>query len=73
MDMGLQNVVTDIDPLTGYKNINPYTIPQLEEQRLVCSNHYGAKSWPPAAYNPRTKRLYLPLNEGCLEAGPEGR
>ena len=73
MDMGLQNVVTDIDPLTGYKNINPYTIPQLEEQRLVCSNHYGAKSWPPAAYNPHTKRLYLPLNEGCLEAGPEGR
>ncbi|GIT59688.1 MAG: hypothetical protein Ct9H300mP19_16360 [Dehalococcoidia bacterium] len=57
----------------GYKSINPYTIPQLEEQRLICSNHYGAKSWPPAAYNPNTKRLYLPLNEGCLEVGPDGR
>ena len=73
MDMGLQNVVDAIDPQTGYKSINPYTIPQLEEQRLICSNHYGAKSWPPAAYNPNTKRLYLPLNEGCLEVGPDGR
>ena len=73
MDMGLQNVVTAIDPDTGYKTINPDTIPQLEETRLICANHYGAKSWPPAAFNPNTNRLYLPLNEGCIEAGPEGR
>ena len=73
MDVGLQNVVTDIDPVSGKKNINPYTIPQLEEQRLICSNHYGAKSWPPAAFNPISKKLYLPLNEGCLETGPDGR
>lgn len=73
MDMGLQNIVEYIDPETGFKQKNPYTFPQLEEQRLVCSNHYGAKSWPPAAFNPITKRLYLPLNEGCLEAGPDGR
>ena len=73
MDMGLQNVVTDIDPDTGKKTINPYTIPQLEEQRLICANHYGAKSWPPAAFNPISKKLFLPLNEGCLETGPEGR
>ena len=73
MDMGLQNVVTDIDPDTGKKTINPYTVPQLEEQRLICANHYGAKSWPPAAFNPISKKLFLPLNEGCLETGPEGR
>ena len=73
MDVGLQNVVADIDPVSGKKDINPYTIPQLEEQRLICSNHYGAKSWPPAAFNPISKKLYLPLNEGCLETGPEGR
>ncbi|MDG2250147.1 MAG: PQQ-binding-like beta-propeller repeat protein [Gammaproteobacteria bacterium] len=73
MDMGLQNVVTAINPETGYKTINPYTIPQLEEQRLICSNHYGAKSWPPAAFNPISRKLFLPLNEGCLEVGPDGR
>ncbi|MBT73755.1 MAG: hypothetical protein CMQ15_17270 [Gammaproteobacteria bacterium] len=73
MDVGLQNIVTAIDSETGYKTINAYTDPQLEETRLICSTHYGTKSWPPAAFNPNTKRLYLPLNEGCIEAGPDGR
>ena len=73
MDMGLQNIVASIDPDTGHKTTDPYSNPQLEETRLLCSNHYGAKSWPPAAFNPHTNRLYLPLNEGCLEVGPEGR
>ena len=72
MDMGLQNVVSAIDPLTGYKTINPETIPNPEQTRLICSTHYGSKSWPPSAFNPRTNRLYVSLNEGCIEAGPEG-
>ena len=72
IDMGLQNVVSAIDPITGYKTINPMTIPNLEETRLICSNHYGSKSWPPSAFNPHTNRLYVPLNEGCIEAGPDG-
>ena len=72
MDMGLQNIVTAIDPETGAKTKNPLTFPSLETTRLVCPNHYGSKSWPPAAFNPDTKRLFLPLNEGCLWAGPEG-
>ena len=72
MDMGLQTVVSAIDPLTGYKTINPETIPNPEQTRLICSTHYGSKSWPPSAFNPRTNRLYVSLNEGCIEAGPEG-
>ena len=72
MDMGLQNVVSAIDPVTGYKTINPETVPTQGETRLICSTHYGSKSWPPSAFNPRTNRLYIPLNEGCIEAGPDG-
>jgi len=72
IDMGLQNIVTAIDPETGAKTKNPLTFPSLETTRLICPNHYGSKSWPPAAFNPDTKQLYLPLNEGCLLAGPEG-
>ena len=73
IDMGLQNVVTSIDPVSGYKTINPATIPNPEETRLICANHYGSKSWPPSAFNPKTNRLFVPLNEGCIEAGPDGR
>ena len=72
MDMGLQNVVSEIDSVTGYKTINPDTIPDPESTRLICSNHYGAKSWPPSAYNPNTKRLFIPLNEACIIASTEG-
>ena len=72
LDMGLQNVVSNIDPVTGYKTINPETIPDPEATRLICSNHYGAKSWPPSAYNPNTNRLYIPLNEACIIASTEG-
>jgi len=72
IDMGLQNVVSAIDPVTGYKTINPDTIPDPEAIRLICSNHYGAKSWPPSAFNPITKRLFIPLNEACIIASTEG-
>ncbi len=72
MDMGLQNVVSAIDPITGYKTINPETIPTQGETQLICSTHYGSKSWPPSAFNPRTNRLFIPLNEGCIETGPDG-
>jgi len=72
IDMGLQNVVSAIDPETGYKTINPFTIPDPEATRLICSNHYGAKSWPPSAFNPITNRLFIPLNEACIIASSEG-
>jgi alcohol dehydrogenase (cytochrome c) len=72
MDMGLQNIVASIDPLTGEKVINPETMPDLTEQRYIAPNHFGARCWPPLSYNPQTKHLYLPLAEGSVMAGPEG-
>lgn len=72
IDMGLQNVVSAIDPETGYKTINPDTIPNPEAVSLICSNHYGAKSWPPSAFNPITNRMFIPLNEACIIASTEG-
>ncbi|TDJ34501.1 MAG: hypothetical protein E2O61_10605 [Gammaproteobacteria bacterium] len=72
IDLGLQNVVSFIDPETGIKTINPDTVPSLTETRLICPSAVGARSWPPTSYNPRTYMLYLPLTEGCMAGGPEG-
>ena len=72
IDLGLQNVVASIDPVTGVKTINPDTVPSLTETRLICPTAVGARSWPPTSYNPRTFMLYLPLTEGCMTGGPEG-
>jgi len=70
MDMGLQNVVTAIDPKTGAKTINPNTIPGDGEAKMVCPHAGGAKIWLPSSYNPATKLLYIPLNESCMDLIP---
>jgi alcohol dehydrogenase (cytochrome c) len=70
MDLGLQNVVTAIDPKTGAKTINPNTIPGDGEAKMVCPHAGGAKIWLPSSYNAGTKLLYLPLNESCMDLIP---
>jgi PQQ-dependent dehydrogenase (methanol/ethanol family) len=70
MDMGLQNVVTAIDPKTGAKTINPNTIPGDGEAKMVCPHAGGAKIWLPSSYNAGTKLLYVPLNESCMDLIP---
>lgn len=72
IDMGLQNIVSAIDPVTGAKTINPDTVPRTPDSFSICPTSVGARSWPPAAYNPQTKRLFLPLTEGCFKVGPGG-
>jgi alcohol dehydrogenase (cytochrome c) len=70
MDLGLQNVVTAIDPKTGVPTINPKTLPGDGETKLVCPHAGGAKNWNPASYNPATKMLYVPLVESCMDLIP---
>ncbi|HEX5048209.1 MAG TPA: PQQ-binding-like beta-propeller repeat protein [Gammaproteobacteria bacterium] len=69
-DMGLQNVVTAIDPETGAKTINPDTIPGDGKIKLVCPHGAGAKSFLPASYNAATQVLVVPLDEACMDVFP---
>jgi alcohol dehydrogenase (cytochrome c) len=70
MDLGLQNVVTAIDPATGRKTVNPRLIPGDGETKFVCPHAGGAKSWLPSSYNPQTRILYVPLVESCMDLTP---
>jgi len=70
MDLGVQNVVTSIDPRTGAKTIDPKLVPGDGETKFVCPHAGGAKSWLPSSYNPRTKILYVPLVESCMDLTP---
>ncbi|MBV8732564.1 MAG: PQQ-binding-like beta-propeller repeat protein [Acidobacteriia bacterium] len=70
IDLGLQNVVTAIDPKTGAKTINPKTLPGDGETKLVCPHAGGAKNWNPASYNAATHMLYVPLVESCMDLIP---
>jgi alcohol dehydrogenase (cytochrome c) len=70
MDLGVQNVVKAIDPRTGAKIIDERLVPGDGETKFVCPHAGGAKSWLPSSYNPRTKVLYIPLVESCMDLTP---
>ncbi|MBZ5579306.1 MAG: PQQ-binding-like beta-propeller repeat protein [Acidobacteriia bacterium] len=69
-DLGLQNIVTSIDPVTGKKTVNPETLAGDGKVHMVCPHADGAKSWLPGSYNPDTKILYIPLVEACMDLTP---
>jgi alcohol dehydrogenase (cytochrome c) len=70
MDLGLQNVVESIDPVTGAKRIAPGITPGDGETKFVCPHAGGAKSWIPSALDPESRILYLPLVESCMDLTP---
>ncbi len=72
IDMGLQNVIASVDPVTGAKRINPAIIPGDGEMKTVCPHAGGAKSWIPGSFNPSTKILYVPMVESCMDLIPVG-
>ncbi|MDA1369491.1 MAG: PQQ-binding-like beta-propeller repeat protein [Proteobacteria bacterium] len=73
MDMGLQNIITAIDPVTGAKTISENAIPNAEQSQLLCPFANGGRNWQSASYNPESKLLFLPIAEICMNGGPTGR
>ena len=66
-DLGLQNVVTSIDPVTGKENTNPALEPVPGKTALLCPNSNGARNWPTTAFDPASYILYVPLVESCAD------
>ena len=73
MDLGLQNLVKSIDPKTGFKTIDRANItPGDGKAKFICPHGEGGKNWIPDAYNPRSKLLFVPLVESCMDLAPVG-
>jgi alcohol dehydrogenase (cytochrome c) len=70
IDLGLQNIVTGIDPETGEKEIDATRIPDDRSMKLVCPHGAGVKNYPPASYNPASKVVIAPLTEACMDVFP---
>jgi len=64
-DIGLQNLVTAVDPKTGKKTTNPALEPESGKAKFLCPYSTGFRNWPATSFNPRTKILYVPLMETC--------
>ena len=58
-----QNVFTRLDPKTGRPEIDPARKPATGKTVTYCPSLAGGKNWPPAAFNPKTRMMYIPANE----------
>jgi alcohol dehydrogenase (cytochrome c) len=66
-DLGLQNVVTSIDPVTGKEHTDPNLEPEAGKKKLLCPSFEGARNWPTTAFDPGTHILYVPLLVSCTD------
>jgi alcohol dehydrogenase (cytochrome c) len=66
-DLGLQTLVSAIDPRTGKKIINPKFEPAANKTDFICPDANGARNWPATSYDPETHILYVPLAESCMD------
>ncbi len=66
-DLGLQNIVTAIDPGTGEQTTNPALEPEPGKTKLLCPDANGARNWLTTAFDPASYILYVPLIETCAD------
>jgi alcohol dehydrogenase (cytochrome c) len=57
-----QNVFLRLDPKTGRPEIDPDRKPGTGKIATFCPSAHGGKNWPPAAYSPLTRMIYVPAN-----------
>ncbi|MGH8206178.1 MAG: PQQ-binding-like beta-propeller repeat protein, partial [Steroidobacteraceae bacterium] len=69
-DLGIQNFIKSINPVTGAKTIDYSKYPDKDHPITVCPHPGGGREWTPGSYNPQTHTVYLPLNEFCMELTP---
>ena len=62
------NTFTGVDPKTGHPIVAPEHKPGTGKMADFCPSLWGGKDWPPVAYSPKTKLLYIPANENLCGA-----
>jgi alcohol dehydrogenase (cytochrome c) len=58
-----QNVYKSIDPKTGRPEVDPAHKPGTGKMADFCPSISGGKNWPPIAFSPDTRMIYIPATE----------
>jgi alcohol dehydrogenase (cytochrome c) len=58
-----QNAFRSLDPVTGRPDVDPAKKPGTGKMADFCPSHWGGKNWPPIAFSPKTRMIYIPANE----------
>jgi len=69
-DVGMQNVVTSIDPHSGEMTINPAVIVGDGKPHTICPHAGAGHSWTAASYDAASRVEFVPLNEACMDLIP---
>jgi alcohol dehydrogenase (cytochrome c) len=67
-----QNVFRGLDPKTGRPDIDPERIPGTGKRADFCPNAHGGKNWPPIAFSPKTRMIYIPANNNICGSNMGG-
>jgi alcohol dehydrogenase (cytochrome c) len=57
-----QDVFRSLDPATGRPDVDPERKPMTGKRADFCPGVHGGKNWPPIAFSPRTRMIYIPAN-----------
>ena len=57
-----QDVFRSLDPVTGRPDVDPEKKPMTGKRADFCPGVHGGKNWPPIAFSPRTRMIYIPVN-----------
>ena len=63
-----QTVFRSLDPKTGRPEYNLDAKPATGKMATFCPSAHGGKNWPPIAFNPRTRMIYVPANNNMCGA-----
>ena len=63
-----QNVFKSLDPETGRPDIDPARRPGMGRRAEFCPSPWGGKTWPPAAFSPKTRMIYIPATDNVCGA-----
>ncbi len=58
-----QNVFLRLDPESGKAIVDPARQPGTGKEAEYCPGLWGGKNWPPIAFSPKTRLIYIPANE----------
>jgi alcohol dehydrogenase (cytochrome c) len=74
VDMGLQNFVKSIDPVTGDKTVDPALLPGRDRTRFICPHGGGGRNWTPTSFNQASSLLFVTARDVCMDLVPaEGK
>jgi alcohol dehydrogenase (cytochrome c) len=57
------DVFRGLDPVSGRPDVVAQRKPGTGKTAEFCPSHWGGKNWPPIAFSPQTRLVYVPANE----------